>query len=161
MRLGQVAVQVESRLLSLNDTAFLLFSQQHPGLVIECSTRRCFDNAQILQWHKNGEDRRVVHCVVLVDDWCTLVPQHSSILPNHSLVFYTFRCVNYGVLPAKKAAKLHAIVTDRKKKQRVGGMQTSSSSAPPKKKKAKIVKEEAVDTELQLPGGEGIASANL
>ncbi|CAJ1942554.1 unnamed protein product [Cylindrotheca closterium] len=71
-------------------------------------------------------------------------------------------CVNYGVLPTKKAAKLHAIVMDRKKKQRVGGMQSSSSSsAPPKKKKAKIVKEEAVDTELQLPGGEGLASAAL
>ncbi|KAL3927121.1 MAG: hypothetical protein SGBAC_013210 [Bacillariaceae sp.] len=70
-----------------------------------------------------------------------------------------YRCVNYGVLPSKKAAKLHAIVMERKKKQK-GGMQTSSSSAP-KKKKAKIIKDEVVDTELQLPGGEGLARVNL
>ena len=71
--------------------------------------------------------------------------------------------MNYGVLPHKKAAKLHAIVLERKKQQRVGGMSTpgSGSTSAPKKKKAKIVKEEAVDTDLQLPGGEGIASANL
>lgn len=93
-------------------------------------------------------------CVSFLSD----LPSTNSFLPP--FLFAVLRCVNYGVLPHKKAAKLFAIVADRKKKQRLGGMSSASSGAP-KKKKAKIVKEEAVDTELQLPGSEGVASANL
>lgn len=70
-----------------------------------------------------------------------------------------FRCVNYGVLPTKKAVKLFSIVTERKKQQRTGGMATSFSS--PKKKKAKFVKEAAVDPGLQSSGPEGVGSAVL
>lgn len=73
------------------------------------------------------------------------------------LLHIPFRCVNYGVLPYKKAVKLSQIVTERKKKQRTGGMETSSSS--PKRKKAKFVKEVAVDPGLQSSGPEGIVSA--
>lgn len=93
---------------------------------------------------------------VLAPVWSTI-----GVISQRLYSCYTYRCVNYGVLPPKEAAKLNAIVAERKKKQRVGGMPASSSSSAPKKKKAKIVKEEAVDTELQLPGAEGIASANL
>lgn len=68
-----------------------------------------------------------------------------------------YRCVSYGVLPTKKAEKLFKIVTERKKNQRAGGMLSSS----PKKKKIKVVKEEAVDPDMQTSGADKVGSAVL
>ncbi|VEU35514.1 unnamed protein product [Pseudo-nitzschia multistriata] len=58
-------------------------------------------------------------------------------------------CLNYGILSYKKAAKLHAIVTERKRKQRMGVTGTSASkksrsSSPPPPKKKRVKKEDGV-----------------
>jgi len=69
------------------------------------------------------------------------------------------RCLAYGVLSHKKSEKLFAIVSERKTNQRTGG--STASSPAPKKKKAKIVKEEAVDPDMQSSGAELVGSAVL
>lgn len=68
-------------------------------------------------------------------------------------------CLAYGVFSHKRSEKLFAIVAERKKNQRVGG--GAASSPAPKKKKAKIVKEEAVDPDMQMAGAERVGSAVL
>lgn len=69
-----------------------------------------------------------------------------------------FRCLAYGVLSHKKAEKLQEIVLERKKNVRLGGGGTSPA---PKKKKAKLIKEEAVDPDIQESGAERVGSAVL
>eukprot|EP00934_Nitzschia_sp_Nitz4_P008144 Nitzschia sp. Nitz4//scaffold358_size24170//23661//24089//NITZ4_008436-RA/size24170-augustus-gene-0.49-mRNA-1//-1//CDS//3329549017//8134//frame0 len=69
-------------------------------------------------------------------------------------------CLSYGVLSQKKAAKLFAIVSERKKQLRTGGT-SAASPARPAKKKAKIIKDEGVDPDIQSSGVEAVGSAVL
>jgi hypothetical protein len=78
---------------------------------------------------------------------------------NEFLIF--IRCVNYGVLPHDEAERLFEKVTKRKRKQRLGGGAASPSPVKKKKKKAKVLKEEAVDPEMQVSSGEAIGRASL
>lgn len=74
-------------------------------------------------------------------------------------MIFPYRCLNYGVLSHKKSEKLFAIIAERKQKQRLGG--GAASSPAPKKKKAKIVKEDAIDPDMQSSGAERVGSAVL
>lgn len=86
---------------------------------------------------------------------CRLVHISFPFLTCHLCIHV--RCLAYGVLSHKKSEKLLAIVNERKKKKGLGT--TVSSPAPPKKKKVKIVKDEAVDPDMQKSSGaEGMGS---
>ena len=65
------------------------------------------------------------------------------------------------MLSHKKAEKLQEIVLERKKNVRLGGGAQGATSPAPKKKKAKIIKEEAVDPDIQESGAERVGSAVL
>lgn len=83
---------------------------------------------------------------------------------SHTLVVYSsrHRCVEYGVLPHDEAERVYQLVLERKRK---GGssIAVSSSSTPKKKKKKKptIVKDEGVDPDMQVSGGDAIGKAVL
>lgn len=125
----------------------------------------CFVNDQTPPWRKNGEFSGEKELAIHFPTYLRTY-HHESILycaPDTHPHFFCWthpRCVNYGVLPHKKAAILFQIVTERKKKQRQGGMLSSASSSP-KKKKAKVVKEEGINPDLHASGADGVMSAVL
>jgi co-chaperonin GroES (HSP10) len=65
------------------------------------------------------------------------------------------------VLPDDEAEKLNKVVVSRKKNQRLSGGVASPSPAKKKKKKAKVIKEEAVDPDMQTSGADRVGSAVL
>ena len=69
-------------------------------------------------------------------------------------------CVSYGVLSSKEAEKVHKKVVERKRKQK-GGMSTSPVKPKKTKKKSTMVKEESVDPDLQISGGDAVGRAIL
>lgn len=72
------------------------------------------------------------------------------------------RCVAYGVLPHDEAERLNKIVSERKKHKRLNGGTASPMKSPAKKKKkTKIVKDEAINPDMQVSGGDGIGTAIL
>eukprot|EP00567_Pseudictyota_dubia_P013221 CAMPEP_0197439146 /NCGR_PEP_ID=MMETSP1175-20131217/5952_1 /TAXON_ID=1003142 /ORGANISM="Triceratium dubium, Strain CCMP147" /LENGTH=114 /DNA_ID=CAMNT_0042968997 /DNA_START=146 /DNA_END=490 /DNA_ORIENTATION=- len=71
-------------------------------------------------------------------------------------------CVNYGVLHADEAAKVHKIVMKRKKT----GNPTPSSTSKTKKtrkvgKKKRVVGDVGYDADMQTGGSEGMGTATL
>jgi len=68
-------------------------------------------------------------------------------------------CVAYGVLSEQEATKVHKKVLERKRRQK--GLSNSPVKQPKKKKKASMVKEESVDPELQISGGDAVGRAVL
>ena len=71
------------------------------------------------------------------------------------------RCVYYGVLPFEEAERINKKVVKRKQRLRAGGGASSSSPALKKKKKVKVVREDGVDPDMQVSGGDGIGRAVL
>ena len=64
----------------------------------------------------------------------------------------------YGVLPEDEAERLNQVVMKRKKNVRLSG---EALPSPAKKKKPKVIKDEAVDPEMQTWGAERVGSAVL
>ena len=99
---------------------------------------------------------------VEINNWCIAEIFFSpwtphSYIPLVTVVLLHCRCVNHGVLPPKKAAKLFKIVTERKRQSRMGGS-SSASTTSPKKKKAKLVSD-AVEPDLQVSGAHRVGSS--
>jgi hypothetical protein len=72
-------------------------------------------------------------------------------------------CVAYGVLPHDEAEKLNKRVTEHKRKVRMSGgaVAAPAAASKPKKKKARVIREEAVDPDLVVSGGDGVGRASL
>jgi hypothetical protein len=68
--------------------------------------------------------------------------------------------VYYGVLPEDEAERLNQVVMKRKKNMRLSG-EALPSPAKKKMKKPKVIKDEAVDPEMQTWGAERVGSAVL
>lgn len=66
----------------------------------------------------------------------------------------------YGVLPEDEAERLNQVVMKRKKNMRLSG-EALPSPAKKKNKKPKVIKDEAVDPEMQTSGAERVGSAVL
>ena len=65
------------------------------------------------------------------------------------------------MLSHEKAKKLFKIITERKRSIKAGGGAASPRPVQKKQKRARIVKEEAVDPDMQISSGDGIGTASF
>ena len=71
------------------------------------------------------------------------------------------RCVNYGVLEDKEAAKLYKVIIKRKKSGKSPGATPTPVKKKKSSKKSKIIGDIGYDAGMQSGGSEAIGSAAL